>query len=275
MSSPETFLITGCASGIGRHLAETFVSQGRRVLLTDVAADRLEEVHKHLDSSRAAMLPLDVRDAGQWEAAVRLAVEKWGTLDAVLNVAGYLRVGELLDLPEAEVHRHLDINSKGVILGTLAAARQMQRQGGGRIVNIASLAGIAPVPGLALYSASKFAVRGFSLSAALEFRPHGITVTVICPDAVQTPMLDIQKDREEAALTFTGGRILTVADIADAVELAFRKGPMEIVVPRRRGWLAKLTSAVPGITGALVERLKKRGRERQKKMREKSLESRV
>jgi 3-oxoacyl-[acyl-carrier protein] reductase len=267
MSSPETFLITGCASGIGRHLAETFVKQGRKVLLTDVAADRLEEVYKNLDPNRCAMLPLDVREADQWEAAVRFAVEQWGTLDAVLNVAGYLRVGELLDIPDAEVHRHLDINSKGVILGTLAAARQMKRQGGGRIVNIASLAGIAPVPGLALYCASKFAVRGFSLSAALEFKPHGIAVTVVCPDAVQTPMLDIQKNREEAALTFTGGRILTVADIAEAVERALRKGPMEIVVPRQRGWLAKLTSAVPGITGTLLERLKQRGRERQKKIR--------
>ncbi len=268
MPSPETFLITGCASGIGRHLAETFVKQGRKVLLTDVAADRLEDVYQNLDPNRCAMLPLDVREAHQWDTAVRFAVEKWGKLDVVLNVAGYLRVGELLDIPDTEVHRHLDINAKGVILGTLAAARRMKRQGGGRIVNIASLAGIAPVPGLALYCASKFAVRGFSLSAALEFKPYGITVTVICPDAVQTPMLDIQKDREEAALTFTGGRILTVADIAEAVERALRKGPMEIVVPRQRGWLAKLTSAVPGITGALVEQLKERGRERQKRMKD-------
>lgn len=262
--------MTGCASGIGKYLAETYARSGARVLLTDVAADRLEQVFAGLAEcgDRVAMLPLDVRDSEQWDDAVRFTVERWGKLDAVLNVAGYLHVGELLDVPAAEVHRHLDINSKGVIFGTMAAARQMKAQGFGHIVNIASLAGIAPVPGIALYSASKFAVRGFSLAAALELRPHNISVTVICPDAVQTPMLDIQKDREEAALTFTGGRILTVADIADAVAFALKNAPLEIIVPRHRGWLAKLTSAIPAITGAVAARLKKRGLERQKRMRD-------
>src|SRR5690606_20076022 len=115
-----------------------------------------------------------------------------GSLDLLLNVAGVLRPGHVHVLSAGEIDLHLDVNAKGVMYGTQAAAREMVRHGGGQIINIASMAALAPIPGIALYSASKFAVRAFSLAVAYELAPHNVRVSVICPDAVSTPMLDLQ-----------------------------------------------------------------------------------
>ncbi len=118
-----------------------------------------------------------------------------------------MRPGHTPELLDGDVELQIGVNLKGVIYGTREAARLMLRQPDlarrGHIVNIASLAALAPIPGLTVYSATKYAVRAFSLAAAEELRPLGIAVTVVCPDAVKTPMLDLQVGYEEAALTFT------------------------------------------------------------------------
>ncbi len=135
---------------------------------------------------------------------------------------------------------------KGTVLGTRAAARRMVPAGKGHIVNFGSLASLAPVPGLCLYTASKFAVRGFSLAAATELARHGVAVTLVMPDAVQTPMLDLQLEYEEAAMTFSGDRPLTVEDIERVlVERVLPKRPMELTIPLSRGSLARFANAAP------------------------------
>jgi len=123
------------------------------------------------------------------------------------------------------------------------------------------LAALAPVPGLALYSASKFAVRGYSLVAGMELAEHGIAVTTICPDAVQTPMLDQQKDKEQAALTFSGARALIVQEVVDAIlDNALKNKPLEIILPTMRGVIAKAANAFPTIAARQV------GMQRQQKI---------
>src|SRR5205823_4569252 len=110
----------------------------------------------------------------------------------------------------------------------------------GHIINIASMAALAPIPGISLYSASKYAVRGFSLAAAQELRAHGVYVTVVCPDAVQTPMLDAQLAHDEAAATFSGPRLLTVEEVGRAIiGQGLARRPLEIYLPPSRGWLAR------------------------------------
>ncbi|MFQ3582379.1 MAG: SDR family oxidoreductase [Chloracidobacterium sp.] len=267
-------LVTGSASGIGRYVAEHYYRAGHRVVFADLSAPKLERICAELpaqDGAAALPVAFDVRDERAWERVIADTVDRWGQLDVLCNIAGYLQVDALLDVPTTAVHAHLDINAKGVIFGTLVAARQMRRQpAGGHIINVASLAGIAAVPGLALYTASKFAVRGFSLAAAQELAPHNVAVTVICPDAVQTPMLDLQVHRQEAALTFSGGRILRVEEVAAAIEEARRRRPLEMTLPRRRGWLAKLTSLYPSLTPLLAPYLQRRGQQRQAKLQRKS-----
>lgn len=255
------FLLTGCGSGIGRHVAVRLAAKGERVCATDINHKALEALRDELGAPANLRIDsLDVRDPKAWEALIATLDAEWGGVDVVMNIAGYLKPGYIHEESAEEVHRHFDINTKGVVFGTQAAARQMLRQGHGHIINIASLAGITPVPGLSLYSASKFAVRGYTLSAAMDLAPRGIKVTVVCPDAVQTPMLDLQVGYEQAALTFSGPRALTVDDVADAIlKRALVKAPVEIMLPASRGWTAKFSSAFPSLTGGVLKLLRNRG----------------
>ena len=270
VDSSLRFFITGCASGIGRHLADVLLAAGHRVFATD-----LDEValRAHAEASawpadRAHTRRLDVTQAGAWDLVFAEAVRTLGAVDVLCNVAGYLLPGYVGDFDAEAVHRHLDVNTKGVIFGTHTAARHMLGRGAGHIINIASLAALAPIPGISLYSASKYAVRGFSLAAAQELRPRGVAVTVVCPDAVQTPMLDLQVGYREAAMTFSGGRLLTVADIADAiVHRALPRRPLEIYLPRSRALLARLADLFPRAALWLRPILDRRGRARQQALR--------
>ena len=267
MSDERVYLVTGCASGIGRYVAGQLARRGARAYLTDKNGDALQRVAREegWDERRLIVRGLEVTDAHAWQEVVREVSETFGRLDVLLNIAGVLRPGYLHEIPPSDVDFHMDINAKGTIVGTLAATRLMTRQGAGHIVNIASLAGIAPTPGNALYCASKFAVRGFSLAAASELREHGVFVTVICPDAVQTPMLDLQKTRPEAALTFTG-RALEVEEVGAAIFRALERRPVEVLVPAARGLQFKLLGLSPGLVRRLHRTFLKRGLEAQARL---------
>lgn len=259
--------ITGCASGVGLYLAESFCLQGYKVIATDINYQGLkaEAARRQWPMDRMILRKLDVRSESQWRKLLDVVVEKWGRLDTLLNVAGYLKPGYIDACDADEINRHIDINTKGVMFGSKVAAEQMVLQGKGHIINIASLAGVAPIPGIALYSASKFAVRGFTLALAQELKPKGVAVTAVCPDAIETPMLVLQEDYDEAAMTFSGKRFLTVEDIRDAIFDKVLPGkPIELTLPASRGWTAKLASMFPGIAFVLGDYLRKQGQRKQK-----------
>lgn len=265
------FFLTGCASGIGRHLAEVLLAAGHEVFATDLDEAGLR-THAAANArawpvERAHLRRLDVTQAGAWQLVFAEAERVMGRVDVLINIAGYLLPGFVGDFDPESVHRHLDVNTKGVIFGTHTAARHMLARGDGHIINIASLAVLAPIPGISLYSASKYAVRGFSLAAAQELRPRGVAVSVVCPDAVQTPMLDLQVGYKEAALTFSGSRILSVADVADAiVRRVLPRRPLELHLPRSRALLARLADLFPGTALWLRPILERRGLARQQKI---------
>jgi len=254
MISTRIHLVSGAASGIGRHMARALGREGHSLMLTDIDADGLRTLLEEEGwerSPRIATRVLDVRDAAGWDSLVAETIERFGALDVMLNIAGYLRPGWVHDLPVEEIDKHMDINAKGVMYATQAGSRVMRAAGGGHIVNIASIAGISSVPGLAMYTASKHAVRGFSLAVALELAEDGVKVSVVCPDAVETPMLELQVDREEAAMTFGGGRGLSLDEIEVALREVLRERPLEKVVPipgSGRAAAAKLGNAFPGLT---------------------------
>ena len=258
----SSYLVTGAASGIGRHLVDELLARGESVVAADIDFGALEQ---HADTAgwNATLCALDVRDPSQWSSAITLA-QAQGRLDVVMNVAGYLRPGQLPDLSAEDVDRHFDINAKGVIHGTRLAAEVMCAQGSGHIINIASIAAYAPVPGLALYAASKHAVRAFSLAAAEELRPYGVAVTVVCPDAVKTPMLDLQVDYDAAAMTFATPKVLSVQDIGDVVlGHVLKERPLEVALPKLRRNLAHLANIAPGSARFLRPLMVRLGRLRQ------------
>ncbi len=272
MSEPTLrFLITGCASGIGRHLADVALARGHKVLATDISLGALIDhaAEAPWPSERARTERLDVCDPDGWERMVGIVESEWGALDVALNVAGYLRPAHAARVTVEDVHRHFDVNVKGLIFGTRAAARRMVENRSGHIINIASLASLAPVPGISLYSASKYAVRAFSLAAAQELRPHGVAVTTVCPDAVATPMLDLQLDYPEAALSFTAPRVLTVEDLSKVIfGRVLRKRPPIVTIPRWRGWLARIADLSPRSARLLASVMERQGLRKQQALKE-------
>jgi 3-oxoacyl-[acyl-carrier protein] reductase len=269
----RVMVLTGCASGIGRQLATDLYRLGHRIVATDVNDEGMREWGKtHWpDPDRVEVAKLDVREAESWEHVLDRAGERFGRVDALINVAGLLVARWAHEMSLAEVGLTIDVNVKGVMFGTNAAARRMIAQGGGHIVNVASIAGLTPVPGLAVYSASKHAVRGFSLSVAEELKRHGVFVTVVCPGPVDTPMLDQQLPFDEAALTFSGPRALTAEEVASAIiGRALVHRPMELVVTvpgSGQRQMAKLAGALPELATWLRPVLERKGKRQQKALR--------
>ena len=158
----RTFVVTGGASGIGRSLVRRLHGLGHRVLATDVNEPGLRsaaEADGWAGSERAVGRVLDVRDPAAWRDVVADAATRWGRLDVLINVAGVLFATWAHESTDAQVDQTIDVNVKGMLHGTNAALRVMVPRKAGHVVNVASIAGLVPVPGLAAYSASKHAAR--------------------------------------------------------------------------------------------------------------------
>jgi 3-oxoacyl-[acyl-carrier protein] reductase len=264
----DRFVVTGCASGIGRVVAGRLVNRGHRVMATDIDEEGLAKAadDQAWPSDRVLRARLDVTSADDWRGVFEQVGQRWGGVDVVYNIAGFLQPGYVDAFDLADVDRHFDINTKGVVYGTRLAAEMMVSQGFGHIVNVASMAALAPVPGLGLYSASKYAVRAFSLAAAYELADKGVAVTVVCPDAVATPMLDKQVDYDEAALTFSGPRVLTAEEVADALtDRVLRDRPLELAIPRSRKAMARVADLMPRLGLLAAPLLRRQGRVAQAK----------
>jgi NAD(P)-dependent dehydrogenase (short-subunit alcohol dehydrogenase family) len=170
-------IVTGAASGIGREIASQLRTAGAHVLTTDLPGTDVD-------------MAVDVTSSEQLQAAVDTVVERHGRLDLMFNNAGVAIFGELELVTLADWDRIIDVNFRGVAYGTTIAYAQMVRQGGGRIVNTASVAGLAPVPLQAHYCATKHAIVGLGRTVNVEARRHRIRVVTFCPAFVETPMFD-------------------------------------------------------------------------------------
>ncbi len=261
MRSPDTFFLTGCASGIGQHLAGRLLEAGHRVYATDIELEKMEawaEAHSW-PAERVTLRRLDVRSPESWTERMGEATEIFGEIDVVINIAGCMLSEWVHEMTAESLDRHIDINFKGMALGTREAARRMIARGHGLIINIASMSALAPIPGIAVYAASKHACRAFSIAAALELRKHNIQVTTISPDVVATPLLAPQRGVEAAGILFSAPHLLTVEEIARSIiDRAIPHRPLEIIIPRHRGWIARFANIFPQtgfIIGPLFHRL--------------------
>jgi 3-oxoacyl-[acyl-carrier protein] reductase len=262
--------LSGCANGIGRHMARVFYEQGHSVVVTDIDAAGLASLTSGWETTRCLSTSMDVRRPDDWQRVITETLSRWGRIDVGLNIAGIVRPGYVAEFPLADVELMVDVNLKGVLLGTRLLSEQMVRQGSGHLINIASLAGTAPIQGLSVYSATKFGVRGFTLAAAGELRKHGVRVSCICPDLVDTNMVTDQIDHPAAALSFSGGRLLTVHDIERAILYdALQRNKLEILIPNSRGWIGKIGNLFPALGFSITDLLTQKGLKQQAAMREK------
>jgi NAD(P)-dependent dehydrogenase (short-subunit alcohol dehydrogenase family) len=194
-------IVTGAAQGIGFAIAERFVKEGAKVVLSDIetgkgkeAADRLK-----LAGGETRFVPCDVGDAGQVTALVGDAVRDYGRLDIMVSNAGTIHTAEFLDLEERNFDKVIRTNLKGAFLTGQAAARQMVKQGGGgAIINMSSVNAILAIPNQVPYNVSKGGINQLTHVMALALAPHDIRVNAIGPGTIATEMAQVVMDDEAA-----------------------------------------------------------------------------
>lgn len=217
-------MVTGASRGIGEAIAHRLATLGATVVLAARSRSRLEEIARDwaAEGLQVRIRPTDVRRAEEIEALIAAAAGDGGRLDILVNNAGIGSFGRPLhELPPAEWDAVMETNVRAAYLALRAAAPHMIRRQSGHIINIASLAAHNPVPQGAAYAASKWALKGLTISAAEELRGQGIRVSLICPGSVDTDLVP-DRGKNRAAM-------LQAEDVAHAVAMLVTQAPRSFV----------------------------------------------
>ena len=213
-------LISGGARGQGAAEATLFAREGAKVVIGDILDEEGEAVAAEIAISggEARFVHLDVTREDEWSHAVDTAVSSFGKLNVLVNNAAIIFLGRVEDTTVEHWDRVLDVNAKGVFLGTKLAIPEMRKAGGGSIINVSSVAGLVGTPVTTAYPASKGAVRLLTKATAVQYGREGIRANTIFPGPVDTPMLrGVRPDeasREVSVATIILGRLGTPEDIA-------------------------------------------------------------
>jgi NAD(P)-dependent dehydrogenase (short-subunit alcohol dehydrogenase family) len=228
--------ITGGARGIGKATATALVRKGCRVAIGDLDLELAEQTAAGLGGGTIA-LPLDVTDRSSFERFLAETERQIGSVDAVINNAGIMPVTPFVEEDEDSVHRQIDINLHGVITGTQLAIERLQPRGSGYIINIASQAGKAGVPGIATYSATKHAVVGLSEAVRAELRGSGVEVLCVMPTVVNTELTSGVGQRWI--------KPVEAEDVANEIVDAMEVPRFDVFVPKVNGTFYRFLTLTP------------------------------
>jgi NAD(P)-dependent dehydrogenase (short-subunit alcohol dehydrogenase family) len=216
-------LISGGAKGMGAVEARLFAREGAKVGIADVLEDEGRKLEAEIAESggEAIFVRLDVTSEDDWKRAVDAVVRRFGKLDILVNNAGIYRLGRVEDTTAEDWDRILDVNGKGVFLGTKAAIPAMRQGGGGSIINISSIAGLIGSPQSTAYNASKGAVRLLTKATAIQYAREGIRANSVHPGPIETDMvllaLPNEEIRRERMRHIPMGRLGKPEDVANGV----------------------------------------------------------
>lgn len=185
----KVWFITGSAGGIGAGIARAALTAGDVVVATDLDLERLQRVYS-ANTAHVLTAQLDIRDAAQAEAAVQAAVARFGRIDVLVNNAGYGQFGPFEEIEPEAIERQFATNVFGTFNVTRAVLPVMRRQRAGHVINMSSNGGFKGVRGASMYSATKFAIEGFSEALAQEIADFGLKLTIVEPGAFRTDFLD-------------------------------------------------------------------------------------
>ena len=256
VSGPTSAVVTGAARGIGRAVAVELVRRGHAVVVTDLDGAAVRRTAEEIGA--VAGLEQDVRTARS-HAEVAAEALRHGPLAVWVNNAGVGHDGAVVELTEDEVRSLVEVNLLGPVWGSRAALEAFGDRGGD-LLNIASVSGHGPVPGLSVYAATKAAVVSLSLSLSWE-APRRIRVHALCPDGVDTPMVSgMRVDGRARELVASGGRLLTVEEVARAGVALLGSRRVVRTLPGHRGAMMRAASLVPGLFRLVEPLVRAQGR---------------
>jgi NAD(P)-dependent dehydrogenase (short-subunit alcohol dehydrogenase family) len=218
----QVALVTGATGGIGADLAAAFGRAGARVGVAGRRLPAAEAIAARIrdGGGDAVAIELDLTDVGSIERGVAATVDAFGRIDILANSAGLGTNHDAIDATESEWDELFAVNVRGLFFASQAAAKRMLAQGSGRIINMASQAGLVGIPRHAAYSASKAAVIGLTKVLALEWSPRGVTVNAVAPTWTYTPgtaeRLDDPEFLASVLARIPAGRVATTDEIAAA-----------------------------------------------------------
>lgn len=250
----RTVLVTGASSGIGRATALAFAAAGANLVLVARSPAPLAKVaaeaRKH--GVQALAVPTDVTRRASVATCFRKAARRFGRIDVVINNAGVMIPARVEDVQDADLQRMLDVNLRGALWVMQAALPLMRAQGGGHIVNLASLAGRRGFSPLGAYSATKFALVGLTEALRTELVGEPIKVSLVLPGVVDTPMAHTALTDPASAGVWRRSLNMPPAWVVWAIFASLRFGLTEVAVPPGGALLGKLASLAPGATDTLL-----------------------
>jgi NAD(P)-dependent dehydrogenase (short-subunit alcohol dehydrogenase family) len=223
--SGKVVAITGGARGIGKATAKALVAKGCRVAIGDLQLELAEQTAGELGGGTVG-LEVDVSDRASFAHFLDEAGRQLGPLDVVVNNAGVMPVTPFAEESDASIRRQLDVNLYGVIVGTQLAIERMKPRRSGHVVNIASSAGKAGVPGIATYSATKHAVVGLTEAVRAEHSDDGIEFSYVMPITVNTQLIEGLKDQR-------GVKRVEPEDVAEEIVDALETAKVDVYVPKQ------------------------------------------
>lgn len=252
----SNILVTGGSGGIGSEVCRLISSVGATV----ISVEHSSEMNRM--SCVALALAADLRRPAEWDRVTAVVLERFGQLDGLIHCAGVLIPGTVLTLSVQQLEQMVSGNFLTLLYGIRSVAPVMIRQGSGHIVTIGSLGGILPMPYEAVYSATKFAVRGLCLSVSEELKRFGVHVSLISTGPVETKMLDTEAHDKKSYIAFMS-RSQNPADIATAVFNVLINPRTEVLFPRLAGICASVVSHCPPLFRLLYRYLRPIGEKRQ------------
>lgn len=258
-----TVVVAGATGAIGRACCASLLSHGATVVGLGRSHAKLESLMRQQKDAadRFHLLPLRTWEPASWQLVVDYSSRFTSGIDVFIHAAGQLVPGAFLELRSGQIDAIIETNFRGVVTAASVILPHMVGRGRGHFLVVGSLGGIIPMPYQSVYSATKFALRGFCLSLHEELRHQGVTVSLLSPGPVRTPMLDLEGTDPRAALTFADAPVEPHTVASDMIRL-LESRTREISRPRWQRFGGAFLSGLPTLFGALYPVLAAIGRHR-------------